>query len=324
MILADKIITLRKKNGWSQEELAEKLNVTRQSVSKWEGAQSTPDLDRILKMSQIFGVSTDYLLKEEQEEEEYVETVQDEKVRRVSMEEANEFLAVKKWSASKIAIAVFLYILSPACMLLLGAAAEEKMISISEDVAGGIGMVILLLLVAVATSICLYCGSKTKPFEYMEYETIDTEYGVTGMVKERQKQFKDTYYKGNIIGVCFCILALIPVFIVAITNENQAAVVLAVPLLLLMVGIGVFFFVRVGIIWATIQKILQEEDYSVEAKKNSKKNEAVVTIYWTVVLAIFLGYSFITSDWGSGWIIWAVAGVLFAAFMAIYNMVTNK
>ncbi|MDY4062057.1 MAG: helix-turn-helix transcriptional regulator, partial [Candidatus Limiplasma sp.] len=45
MILADKIITLRRQNGWSQEELAERLNVTRQSVSKWEGAQSVPELE---------------------------------------------------------------------------------------------------------------------------------------------------------------------------------------------------------------------------------------------------------------------------------------
>ena len=64
MILADKIITLRKKNGWSQEELAEKLKVSRQAVSKWEGAQTVPDLERVLQMSQLFGVTTDYLLKE--------------------------------------------------------------------------------------------------------------------------------------------------------------------------------------------------------------------------------------------------------------------
>ena len=61
MILADKIIDLRKKNGWSQEELAEQLGVSRQSVSKWESAQSVPDMNRILKLSELFGVSTDYL-----------------------------------------------------------------------------------------------------------------------------------------------------------------------------------------------------------------------------------------------------------------------
>ena len=62
MILADKIILLRKRKGWSQEELAEQLGVTRQSVSKWEGAQSVPDIQKIIQMSEIFGVTTDYLL----------------------------------------------------------------------------------------------------------------------------------------------------------------------------------------------------------------------------------------------------------------------
>ena len=62
MILADKIIDLRKKNGWSQEELAEKLGVSRQAVSKWESAQAIPDLGRVLAMADLFSVTTDYLL----------------------------------------------------------------------------------------------------------------------------------------------------------------------------------------------------------------------------------------------------------------------
>ena len=70
MILADKIMNLRKKNGWSQETLAEKVNVSRQAVSKWEGAKTVPDLEKILALSQLFGVSTDYLLKDEIEDEE--------------------------------------------------------------------------------------------------------------------------------------------------------------------------------------------------------------------------------------------------------------
>lgn len=67
MILADKIIALRKKAGWLQEELARQLDVSRQSVSKWEGAQSVPDMERVLQLSRLFGVSTDYLLKDEME-----------------------------------------------------------------------------------------------------------------------------------------------------------------------------------------------------------------------------------------------------------------
>lgn len=106
MIFADKLIDLRKKNGWSQEELAEQMNVTRQSVSKWEGAQSVPDLEKIIKLSNLFGVSTDYLLKDEIEMQQEVktETISLEKdesspLRRVSLEEANSYLEAKVQSA---------------------------------------------------------------------------------------------------------------------------------------------------------------------------------------------------------------------------------
>ena len=67
---AEPFSALRKKAGWSQEELAEQLGVTRQSVSKWEGAQSVPDMDKVVQMSRLFGVTTDFLLKDELSEEE--------------------------------------------------------------------------------------------------------------------------------------------------------------------------------------------------------------------------------------------------------------
>ena len=65
MKLEEKIAFLRKKNGWSQEELAFRLDVSRQAVSKWEMGASLPDLDNVLKMSELFGCSTDYLLKDD-------------------------------------------------------------------------------------------------------------------------------------------------------------------------------------------------------------------------------------------------------------------
>lgn len=68
MNLNQKITQLRNDNNWSQEELAEKLNVSRQSVSKWESGQAKPDLDKIIALSNIFDVSTDYLLKDDNEE----------------------------------------------------------------------------------------------------------------------------------------------------------------------------------------------------------------------------------------------------------------
>ena len=68
MVLAEKIVFLRKRKGWSQEELADKLDISRQSVSKWELGASIPDLDKIIRLSELFDVTTDYLLKDDARE----------------------------------------------------------------------------------------------------------------------------------------------------------------------------------------------------------------------------------------------------------------
>ena len=143
MILADKIAELRKKNGWSQEELAGQLGVSRQSVSKWESAASIPDLDKILKLSQIFGVSTDYLLKdsEDMEEDEMEGTEggavpvsdsgsgEDVSVRAVSLEEANSFMDSVQAAAARIAAGVSLCILSPIVLICLAASLMKKVLT---------------------------------------------------------------------------------------------------------------------------------------------------------------------------------------------------
>ena len=65
MKLSDKITKLRKANGWSQEELAEQLNVSRQAISRWENGTALPDANNILQLSKLFNVTTDYLLNED-------------------------------------------------------------------------------------------------------------------------------------------------------------------------------------------------------------------------------------------------------------------
>ena len=63
MDFSEKLLTLRKANDLTQEQLAEKLDVSRQSISKWESGQATPELEKIVAMSTVFNVTTDYLLK---------------------------------------------------------------------------------------------------------------------------------------------------------------------------------------------------------------------------------------------------------------------
>ena len=221
MILADKIMNLRKKNGWSQEELAEKVQVSRQAVSKWESAQTVPDLEKLLMLSRLFGVSTDYLLKDEIEEEEPADEADPGRapVKRVSLAQANEFLELRKRASGRIAMGTFLCIAAVIPLLLLSAAAEAPERLISDNMAAGLGLVALLVLVAEAVAIFISCDIKNTPFAFIGREPFETEYGVEGMVKEKQKAYRPLYVKHNIAATCLCILAPIPVLMGSITGD---------------------------------------------------------------------------------------------------------
>ena len=331
MILADKIINLRKKNGWSQEELAEKLGVTRQSISKYEGAQSIPDLDKILKLSEIFGVTTDYLIKDELEEEEYVpsqmqenESESDRSVHKVTMEMANEYLQIIDWSAGKTAFATVLCILSPIVLLMLGAMSEMPNYHISENAAAGIGICVLIVLIAIAVTIFILCGMKTKKYEFMEKEDIETVYGVSGMVKEKRDAYHSMYVTQLVIGIACCICSVIPLFGTLAVSESDFYMVSAVCMLLTLVAIGTYFIVRSAAKMNAMNQLLEEEDYTRQKKHENKKMSGPVMVYWLIATAIYLAWSFTTNDWDRTWIIWPVVGVLFPAFYAIVNGIRKK
>ena len=319
MIFADKLILLRKKAGWSQEELAEQMNVTRQSVSKWEGAQSVPDLDKMIRLSELFGVSTDYLLKDEIEQAEHINLSND----MPSLKRA--FLSVKSRTAKTIAYAAFLCILSPIALLILGAISESTSGGLSEDIAGGIGMIALIIFVAIAAVMFISSGSKTAPFAYLEKEKFETEYGVSGMVKERKAKYKDLHTKNNIAGTCLCITALIPLFVGAIIDvDNDLFLIIMLSFSFIIAGIGVICFIKTGIIWASYEKLLQEGEYSKENKEKPSIAVAVYTAYWVIATAVYVGYSLSSNNWGQSWIIWVVAGVMFPAIVAITNAFDKK
>lgn len=331
MILAEKIINLRKKNGWSQEELAEKLGVTRQSISKYEGAQSIPDLDKILKLSEIFGVTTDYLIKDELEEEEYApsqmhenESESDRSVHKVTMEMANEYLQIIDWSAGKTAFATMLCILSPIVLLMLGAMSEMPNYHISENTAAGIGICVLIVLIAIAVMIFILCGMKTKKYEFLEKEDIETAYGVSGMVKEKRDAYHSPYVTQLVIGITCCICSVIPLFGTLAVSESDFYMVSAVCMLLALVAIGTYFIVRSAAKMNAMNQLLEEEDYTRQKKHENKKMSGPVTVYWLIATAIYLAWSFTTNDWDRTWIIWPVVGVLFPAFYAIVNGIRKK
>ena len=288
MILADKIMTLRKKAGWSQEELAQQLNVTRQSVSKWEGAQSVPDLDKIVQMSRIFGVSTDYLLKDELEELEPASSLAEQPPRRrVSMEEASCYLELRRAAAPKLALATFLCVISPITLILLGGLSEYSA-RITENTAAGIGLIVLIVLVAAAVGIFLSSSAQVREFAFLEMEPFETEYGVSGMVRQRRQDFQPAANRLNLVGTLLCIVSVLPLFLSLCLSGSDLVYVGAVCLLLGFVALACLAFVYAGTQTGAMEKLLEEGDYTRQRKSKSRLVGTVSVCYWLVVTAIFM------------------------------------
>ena len=108
MKLADKLFELRKEKGWSQEKLAEQINVSRQSISKWESGQALPELEKIVELSKIFQVTTDYLLLEDSDKPEIKPVLsEDEKDRYYKEVKSYGFWQVLYIFVSALAIFLF-------------------------------------------------------------------------------------------------------------------------------------------------------------------------------------------------------------------------
>lgn len=344
MIMADKIIELRKKNGWSQEELAELLNVSRQSVSKWEGAQSVPELSKVVAMADVFGVSTDYLLKDELVETEYVEErkaskeIDGEMLHRISMEEANLFLQTNVQAAKETAFATALCIFSVVPLILLGllgeradmqsasGGANSRMQILVNSRGGIIGHIIMFLLIAGAVFLFIRNGLAAERYAFLENEMIETEYGVSGMVREKKKDYERTHGMRIGLGVVLCIVAVISIFICAALDAgNDMLMGGGISIMLMIIAAGVYLLVLTSMQWDGYNKLLEEGDeYSRDRKRLSPYVKPVLRIYWALVLALYLGYSFVTNDWGRSWILWPVAAVCSPAVKVITEAVAKR
>lgn len=322
MTLSEKIISLRKQRGWSQEELAARLGVSRQSVSKWESSASVPELDRIVELSRIFNITTDELLLD-QSPAPYTETPyekthpQTAPLRTVSMEEGRTYLMQAEKYTTKIALGVCLCILSPTPLLLLAGLSQTISPVVSEKFSGGIGVVLLLIIIAIALTQIIPAGIELSRFDYLEKEIFLPGSGLTEFVQKKKDEMQSGFVWGITMGVVLCVFGVVPLLIASVLGCSELVLLLTVDILLCLIALAVFMFVRVGIPRDACNKLLQAEDYIPEKKHI---NNSFDSIYWCAMAALYLIGSFITGQWHISWVIWPIAGILYAVFCSILRL----
>nr|WP_304969049.1 helix-turn-helix domain-containing protein [uncultured Dubosiella sp.] len=306
----EKIIELRKRNGYSQEELAEKLDVSRQSVSKWELNASTPDLERIVQMSELFHVSTDYLLKEGDQSQ-----VDTQAGRWLGDEEVERFLAYKRKEQKTLPFAIGLCICSPITLIVLGGLWEGTP---QEDRFGGLGMIVLLVLVAIGVGVLIYTSTQGAKFEWIEKEDVRLSERTARMLRQLKNDDELGHAKRMTLGICLCVLSVLPLFVsLFLDPDNGRNMAVSVGVLLFVVAIGAGILIYDGTMQEAVDMLLQEGEYTKKEKRFNRRYGYVPGVYWCLVTAIYLAWSFSTERWDETWLVFAVGGVLYAAVIGV-------
>ena len=360
MNLSEKIFNERRKLGLSQEQFAEKMQISRQAVSKWESGQSTPDLDKIVLMSQIFGVSTDYLLKEtvdtventestiagdsiydssnsrksgmadaefnERSESNSENTRENNFRKELTKNEVDSYMEVREKSGKRIAIGVCLCLLSFAfsCIAIM----ITKRLGAPEDIQDTAAGTVMFLLLGTAVMLFIMSGLRLHIYEYLEKEDFLLPDDIKLLITDKKKGYQEIFNIHITIGVILVILAVVLCMLAETflgyttmkdyTDEVQGIIMFGV------LAVSVFLFVQAGIRMGTYNILLQEQDYTKD-KKLAKREGAdrmgqIAGIYWCLMCAIYLGFSFYTNDWGRSWILWPVAGCAFGAIAVAVSL----
>ncbi|NMP31169.1 helix-turn-helix domain-containing protein [Thalassotalea sp. M1531] len=323
MILAEKIVRLRKQVGWSQEELAEKMNVSRQSVSKWESTNSIPDLNKILMLSDLFDVSTDFLLRDENEAFDAREESKEPNTVQVDLAQATKHIESKVETSALITKGVILCICSVIPLLFLLAMAETNRMGLTGNIAAAAGVVCLLVMVSLAVSLFIKTNQYESGTVAIDDGKFELAYGVHSVFQDKLKKFRPTYNRRLSIGIFLFIVSFVPLMMVSIFGGGTETILMMLIVLLLIISVGIYIVSPVSAIFDAYNNILKDTCVDKVKSKRTKRAEKLAAFYWPLLTAIFLGWSLWTMAWGVTWIIWPVGAVLFAALVGLMELL-NK
>lgn len=324
MILAQKIVRLRKQVGWSQEELAEKMNVSRQSVSKWEATNSIPDLNKIIMLAELFEVSTDYLLKEDVEIPESLDGGSEAKHLQISLEQALDYVENKIEMAVLNAKGAFLLVCSAIPFFALLALSKTNTLNLTTEVAATVGIVIILLMVSIGISFFIRASHLKSNLAQIENESYELAYGVHSVIKEKLEKFRSTYNLRLSIGIFMFIFCSVPLTFTLVFSGSSEMILIMTIVMIFFIAIGIYIVSPVSAKYDAYNCILKEGRFEAKSSQRTKRVIKVAAFYWPLITAIYLGWSLWTMNWGITWIVWPVTSVLFASLIGLMELLDKE
>lgn len=229
-----------------------------------------------------------------------------------------KFLTARKTAATQIATGVLLCILSAAPLLILLSLTYLDLLPFSLEMAATLGVIILLIFVAIGVGFFIAADRQTKIYENLEYESCELSQQQLSMVQAEKDNFSKSNTRMNIAATAACITSAIPLLCGAFFSEvlsgsqyNHLMTGLVAGTLSL-VAVGVFLFVKSNIITDSYNILLQTGSYTLNRKNGRRIMNKYAAPYWLVIALLYLGYSFLTGNWGNSWIIWPLAGILYS------------
>ncbi|WP_312811508.1 permease prefix domain 1-containing protein [Sedimentibacter sp.] len=236
----------------------------------------------------------------------------------ITYEEAQNYIVAAKEVTPKISLGILFCIISPVILLLLLGLSELNMVSIKEESLIAVGLAALIALVAVGVSYIIRFSGKIEKYDNLKHDFFEIDYKTEQMVRGILAEDEPVYRSAVSTSVILYILSALPVIVIPLVFEAEGLSVLSVVMTLLIVAFSTYNLISKSAVNGTCNILLQQGDYSLKRKSN-KISRIVSNVYWCIIVAIYLGYSFITYNWAMSWIIWPVAGLLFAAIMAIVD-----
>ena len=281
MIFSDNLQMMRKNVGMTQEELAERLEVSRQAVSKWESGQSYPEMDKLIRMTEMFGCTLDELVRGG------ASTAPTKLTTAAEEETFAQYRAVKMKFAGFITLGISLILFGVTLTVLS---------ELGDQTAQVIATSVMLLLIAAAVAMFIVGGMAADSFKKRNPY-------ITDLFSPEEKAGFDKYFAFGIAGgVAMILIGIVMLlFLDAIFYVSEAVSVCA---MLICINIGVCMIVYTALV---------KDMYNVEGYNDDREDDEKSDVSGAIMLvatAVFLVCGFVFNMWHPAWVVFPVGGIL--------------